>query len=62
MHAHTHTHTHTRTAAIKQSLSDDHMKMLNLSHDWLVSLLPFVLGKINRVGYGLLSVEDMNKV
>ena len=31
--------------------------MLNLVYDWLSSFLPFVLVKINRVNYGLLSEE-----
>jgi hypothetical protein len=46
---------------IKETMSDEHMKMVNLSHDWLVSLLPFILGKINRVSYGLLTKEDIDK-
>ena len=39
---------------IKSSLGDDHTKMLNLSHDWIASYLPFCLQKINRVNFGLL--------
>ena len=30
------------------------MKVLNLAHNWLDSVLPHVLSKINRVSYGLL--------
>lgn len=36
-------------AMARGALSDDHMKMLNLTHDWLNSLLPFCLMKIDRV-------------
>lgn len=32
-------------------LQDDHIKMLNLSREWLNSLLPHLLQKINRVRY-----------
>ena len=46
-------------ATLKQRLSDEHMKMLNLSHDWLKSFLPFVLGKIDRVSFGLLTPGDL---
>jgi hypothetical protein len=44
---------------VKTVLGDDHVKMLNLSHDWLQSYLPFVLQKINRVHYGLLYPADI---
>lgn len=37
------------------------MKMLNLSHDWLSSLLPFCLAKIDRVSFGLLTPADLAK-
>ena len=33
--------------------------MVNLTHDWLSSLLPFLLGKIDRVTFGLLSADDL---
>ena len=33
--------------------------MLNLGNDWLSSLLPHVLSKINRVHYGLLSAHEV---
>merc|ERR1712072_160628 len=32
--------------------------MVNLSHEWLTSVLPFILGKIDRVSFGLLSNAD----
>lgn len=35
-------------AAIEH-LQDKHIKMLNLSREWLNSLLPHVLRKVNRV-------------
>jgi len=42
-----------------KTLNDEHAKMLNLGHDWLKSYLPFVLGKINRVHFGLLQPDDV---
>ena len=36
------------------------MKMLNLSHVWISTLLPFVLSKTNHVACGLLLPEDMS--
>jgi len=42
-------------------LDDDFVKMLNLLYDWLHSFLPFVLGKINRVTFGLLSPAEIAK-
>ena len=33
---------------------DAGVKLLNLCHDWLSSLLPFVLSKVDRVSFGLL--------
>ena len=44
---------------LKRDLPDESMKMINLSHRWLVSLLPFVLKKTDRVNFGLLSTEDL---
>jgi hypothetical protein len=37
------------------------MKLLNLTHDALHSIFPFVLSKINRVSFGLLSEEEIDK-
>ena len=42
-----------------QTQSDHLMKMLNLGHDWLHSVMPFVLSKTDRVSYGLLSAEQL---
>lgn len=39
-------------------MSDDHMKMLNLTREWLRSLLPHVLSRIDRVGYGQPGAAD----
>ena len=47
---------------IHRKLSDDHVKMLNLSHSWLSSFLPFVLQKINRVHFGLLQPNDIKQL
>ncbi|CAD2213894.1 Protein of unknown function (DUF3645), putative [Angomonas deanei] len=35
------------------------LKLLNLAHDWLHRLLPHVLSKIDRVGFGLLQAADL---
>jgi hypothetical protein len=48
------------SAKVRNTLGDDHVKMLNLSHDWLESFLPFVIQKINRVHFGLLHRADIN--
>jgi hypothetical protein len=47
---------------IKNVLGDDHVKMLNLGHDWIESFLPFVLQKINRVHFGLLQPNDIEQL
>eukprot|EP01047_Picozoa_sp_COSAG01_P102374 COSAG01_NODE_31974_length_588_cov_1.145194_1_plen_179_part_10 len=47
--------------AINQNCDDDHVKMLNLAHDWLTSFLPFTLSKVNRVSFGLLSSDDLRR-
>lgn len=44
-------------AEIEQGLSESSIKLLNLSRDWLQTILPHVLSKINRVSYGLLRGE-----
>jgi hypothetical protein len=45
-------------SAVSVALDDEYMKMLNLSHDLLNNFVPFMLGKINRVSFGLLSKTD----
>lgn len=47
---------------IRNVLSDDHVKMLNLGHDWIESYLPFILQKINRVHFGLLQPHDIEQL
>lgn len=47
--------------AIHDNLSDEQIKMLNLSRDWLESCLPHVLSKINRVTFGLLNPGDLKQ-
>ena len=42
-------------------LDDDFFKLLNLCCDWLHSFLPFILGKIDRVTFGILSEEDLQR-
>ena len=44
-----------------RSLGSEHLKLLNLCHDWLKSILPHILAKINRVSFGLLSKEDLER-
>ncbi len=46
-------------SAVSVALDDEYMKMLNLSHDLLNNFLPFMMGKINRVSFGLLSKQDL---
>ena len=41
------------------SLSDRHVKMLNLGCDWLSFLLPHALRKVSRVHFGLLKPDEM---
>ena len=44
---------------VVDNLSDEHVKMLNLTHDWLISFAPFVLSKVDRVGFGLLTEDQV---
>ncbi|CAI5722768.1 unnamed protein product [Hyaloperonospora brassicae] len=44
-------------ADIENGLSESSIKLLNLARDWLRTILPHVLSKINRVSYGLLRDE-----
>jgi hypothetical protein len=50
------------TSKLRTHLGDDHVKMLNLGHDWLQSYLPFVLQKVDRVSFGLLKPEDIKQL
>jgi hypothetical protein len=47
---------------MKNGLADEHLKMMNLGYDWLNSYLPFVLQKVNRVHFGLLSAWDIKQL
>lgn len=44
------------------SLTSEHLKMLNLSHDWLTSFLPHILTKVHRVGFGMLSWAEIEEI
>jgi hypothetical protein len=46
---------------INEQCSDEEFKLLNISRDWLSALLPFILSKINRVSFGLLSTGDVER-
>jgi hypothetical protein len=46
---------------IRNLCSDDNFKILNLTRDYLMSFMPFVLGKINRVSFGLLMPSDLER-
>ena len=48
-------------SACSVALDDEYMKMLNLSYELLSNFLPFMLGKINRVSFGLLSKRDIKQ-
>ena len=47
--------------AVSVKLSDEFMKMLNLSQDLLSNFIPHVLSKINRVSFGVLSKQDLKQ-
>ena len=49
------------TESVRTNLSDVHIKLLNITHDWLRSFLPHVISKINRVKFGLLKKEDVER-
>jgi Ca2+-binding EF-hand superfamily protein len=42
-----------------QNLSKENIKLLNLTNDWLQTILPHCLTKINRVSFGLLTPADL---
>ena len=47
---------------ISLSATDVQMKTLNLTRDWLHSFAPHVLSKINRVHFGILSPEELERM
>ena len=49
-------------AEVEQMLSDEQVRMLNLGYDWLQSLLPHVLAKVDRVHFGLLRPEELERM
>ncbi|CUG86246.1 Hypothetical protein, putative, partial [Bodo saltans] len=42
-------------------LDEDHIKMLNLTFEWLNCYLPHILQKIDRVSFGIMNNEDMRR-
>jgi hypothetical protein len=44
-----------------ERVDDEFFRMLNLCRDLLHSILPFVLTKIDRVSYGLLSFDQIER-
>ena len=44
------------------SATDEQMKTLNLTRDWLHSFAPHVLSKINRVHFGILSPNELERM
>lgn len=46
-------------AKVQGGCSDDGIKLLNLAHGSVSSVIPHILSKINRVSYGLLSDESL---
>lgn len=56
-------HYHNRELAfeVESKLTPNHKKMLNLSRDWLLSYLPHVLQKIDRVSFGIMNEDDYKR-
>ena len=46
-------------SAVKVALDDEYTKLVNLSHDLLRTFMPHLLGKIDRVSFGLLPPNDL---
>ncbi len=44
-----------------EQLDDEFVKLLNLGHELLHSIMPFILCKVNRVSFGLLSPAEIKK-
>jgi hypothetical protein len=45
--------------AIERDFTPSAIELLNLARNWMTSILPHVLSKINRVGFGLLQAADL---
>jgi hypothetical protein len=39
--------------------NEEGFQMMNLGHNWVCSILPHILGKINRISFGLLTKQDL---
>jgi len=52
---------HALAIKIDQNVSGLHVKLLNLSHDWLKSFLPHCLQKIDRVSFGIMNALDLQR-
>ena len=46
---------------LQEECEDEDAQTLNLSHNWLTSFMPFLMGKIDRVSFGLLTPEQLVK-
>lgn len=55
------THNPQLAELIESCVSFEHKKMLNLGRDWLLSFLPHVLQKIDRVSFGLMNKGDYER-
>ena len=49
-------------ATVNTNVDDEGVKLLNLMSEWLRNILPFVLGKVNRVSFGLLADCDLERL
>jgi hypothetical protein len=46
---------------VLRGLSGETLQLVNLTRDWLHSYLPHVLAKVNRVSFGVLHAEDLQR-
>lgn len=46
-------------ASVSAKSGDDALRLLNLSHTWISSVLLHVMQKVNRVSFGLLSDQQI---
>jgi hypothetical protein len=46
-------------AEIESGLNAESKKLLNLARDWVCTLMPHCLSKVDRVGYGILNATDL---
>ena len=45
--------------AIETGLTSESKKILNLGREWVCTLMPHCLSKVDRVGYGILNAVDL---